>query len=38
MTKWVACLLYKGYQVFLFTDKIEKDYILGKKIQKCWKP
>lgn len=30
MTKWVACLLYKGYQVILFIDEIEKDYTLGR--------
>lgn len=32
MVQWVACLLYIGYQVSLFIDKIEKDYVLGKQI------
>lgn len=30
MTKWVACLLYKGYQVILFIDEIEKRLYIRK--------
>lgn len=38
MTKWVACLLFKGYQAFLFLEKIGKDYIWESKFRSTGSP